>query len=232
MPEKETRAVAPHPIEQLLGPLNKVELKNVAKVLYLAGDRRLLIEGRRVSIVGSRRATPRGLDFARQLSERVVRFGMFVVSGLAEGIDTVAHRTAISAGGRTIAVLGTPLDACYPPQNRGLQDLLAREHLLVSQFPPRAKSRRENFPMRNRTMALLSDATIIVEAGEKSGTVHQGWEALRLGRIVFLPPHLTGDGSLSWPREMVRYGAQILRSEDLDEILEEIPGRFSGPVTL
>ena len=82
----------------------------------------------------------------------------------------------------TIAVLGTDLDDCYPPENRPLQERLMREHLVISQFPSGTPSRRTNFPRRNRTMALLTDATVIIEAGESSGTLDQGWEALRLGR--------------------------------------------------
>ena len=102
---------------------------------------------------------------------------MIVVSGLACGIDTAAHTAAIESGGKTIAVLGTPLDDTYPQENQALQSLIMAQHLAVSQFAPGAGTQPKNFPVRNRTMALLTDATVIVEAGEKSGTVHQGWEA-------------------------------------------------------
>ena len=98
-----------------------------------------------------------------------------------------------------------------------------RDELVVSQFPPGAPIQPKNFPMRNRTMALLSDATIIVEAAEKSGTVHQGWEALRLGRLLFILENLATKPDLSWPSEMLRYGAQVLSRENLELALEEMP---------
>ena len=98
-----------------------------------------------------------------------------------------------------------------------------REQLVVSQFPPGYPSQKKNFPMRNRTMALITDATVIVEAGEKSGTLHQGWEALRLGRLLFLLESVAKDDRLSWPAEMIRYGAQVLSRENLELVLDEMP---------
>ena len=100
-----------------------------------------------------------------------------------------------------------------------------REHLVVSQFALGKPVQRKNFPMRNRTMALLSDATVIVEAGEKSGTLHQGWEALRLGRLLFILESVASDPSLTWPTQMIGYGAQVLSRENLAFFLEDIPAR-------
>ena len=97
------------------------------------------------------------------------------------------------------------------------------EQLVVSQFAPGHPFASRNFPIRNRTMALLSDATVIVEAGEKSGTLHQGWEALRLGRLRFLMESVAKDPTLTWTAEMIRYGAQILSRENLEQCLDEIP---------
>jgi DNA processing protein len=148
---------------------------------------------------------------------------MIVVSGLAVGIDTVAHMTAIEAGGRTVAVIGTSLEQAYPSENAELQNLIARDHLLVSQFPPGVRTTPKNFPIRNRTMALLTNATVIVEAGERSGTVYQGWEALRLGRLLFLMESVVRDTRLTWPREMLRYGAQVLSRANLEDSLSDIP---------
>jgi DNA processing protein len=214
--------------EELLGPLNEVEKKNAPKSLFIAGDGSVLQSGPRVSIVGSRKATPAGLASAHQLSESLVARGAVVVSGLAEGIDTAAHEGAMSSGGRTIGVLGTPLDEFFPAKNRGLQERIMREHLAVSQFAPGVPSRPGNFPMRNRTMALLSDATVIVEAGEKSGSLQQGWEALRLGRSLFLMDSLLRDPTLSWAREMEGYGAQALVLENLELLFELLPERARG----
>ena len=209
--------------EELLGSLNEVERKNAPKRLSLAGDIELLRTGQRVSIVGSRKATTEGLARSRSLAKALVGRGVTVVSGLAEGIDTEAHETAIGEGGRTIAVLGTPLDEAFPPKNRALQDRIIREHLAVSQFRSGTPPQRKNFPMRNRTMALLSDATVIVEAGAKSGTLHQGWEVLRLGRLLFLMESVAKDESLSWPAKMIGYGAQVLARDNLELVLDNLP---------
>ena len=214
--------------EELLGPLNEVEKKNAPRHLFVAGDRSLLHAGPRVSIVGSRKASPEGLAAASRLSESVVTRGAVVVSGLAEGIDTAAHESALDFRGRTIAVLGTPLDEFFPAKNRALQERIMREHLAVSQFAAGVPSRPGNFPMRNRTMALLSDATVIVEAGEQSGSLHQGWEALRLGRPLFLLESLIRDPVLSWAREMEGYGAQALVLENLELLFELLPERARG----
>jgi DNA processing protein len=215
----------------LLGVLNEVEKKHAPDDLWLAGDLELLDRGPRVSVVGSRKATLEGIRRARALTQALVAHQITVVSGLAEGIDTAAHIAAIEAGGHTIAVLGTPLDQFYPKENRDLQERLMREQLVVSQFPSGYTVTPKNFPIRNRTMALLTDATVIVEANEKSGTLHQGWEALRLGRLLFLMENVVNDPALSWPKEMMYYGAQVLSRNNLEVALSDIPAvtqRFHG----
>lgn len=196
--------------EDLLGPLNEVERKNAPPRLFALGDLSLLRSGPRVSIVGARNASPEGCRRARKLATELAREGVIVVSGLAEGIDTAAHEGAISAGGRTIAVLGAPLDVSYPQRNEALRQSILREHLAISQFPSGHPILRQNFPRRNRCMALVSDATVIVEAGDTSGSLSQGWEAIRLGRLLFIMKSVTVASGLTWPREMLRYGAQIL----------------------
>lgn len=222
------QTLAEHTPEELIGPLNEVEKKHAPARLFTTGRIELLRDGLRVSVVGSRDATTEGLGRARALSEILVSRGVVVVSGLAEGIDTQAHQAAINAGGATIAVLGTPLDICFPKQNQALLDRIIQGHLAVSQFPIGAPPQKKNFPMRNRTMALLSDATIIVEAGEGSGTIHQGWEALRLGRPLFLLESLTKRTDLTWPAEMQQYGAEVLTKERLPVVLDNLPGRPRG----
>lgn len=212
---------------EVLGSLTDVEKKNAPPALYVVGDLSLLQQGPRISVVGSRNASPDGLKRASSLARALVKHNMVVVSGLADGIDTAAHMAAIEAGGRTIAVLGTPLDQTYPKHNAELQALIAQKHLLVSQFHSGANTQPRSFPMRNRTMALLTDATVIVAASEKSGTLHQGWEALRLGRQLFLMDSVANDHLLTWPAKMIHYGAQVLSRENLDAVLAEVP-----PVTL
>jgi DNA processing protein len=209
--------------EELLGPLNEVEKRNAPEFLYTAGDTELLRKGKRVSIVGARKASGDALKRASSLARILVEQQVIVVSGLAEGIDTAAHESAIRNRGRTIAVLGTPLDKTYPDKNRSLQQKIMQEHLAVSQFPPGCPSQRKNFPMRNRTMALLSDATVIVEARDGSGSLHQGWEALRLGRPLFLMESVTKNPDVQWPKEMLSYGAEILARDNINLLLELLP---------
>lgn len=211
------------PPAALLGTLTDVEREHAPEALFWAGDAALLSSARKVSVVGSRAASEDGLKRARALAHELVRHEIVVVSGLAEGIDTAAHRGAIDAGGRTIAVIGTPLDQAYPKRNAELQALIAREHLVISQFAPGTKVRPYHFPIRNRLMALLTDATVIVEAGETSGTLHQGWEAIRLGRPLFIMESVARNTSLRWPQEMIEYGAQVLSRQNLPVVLENLP---------
>lgn len=223
-----TSSIPQYSPEGLLGPLNPVEQHNAPQWLYVAGDLGVLRAGSRVSIVGSREASPVGLQRAMRLARELVAHRVVIVSGLARGIDTAAHKGAIEAGGRTIAVLGTPLDQVYPKENRGLQDLLMREHLVISQYAPGSPIQRANFPRRNRTMALLSHATVIVEAGDTSGSLSQGWEALRLGRPLFIMRSLAEDKALRWPGEMLGYGAQIL--VETEEVLDVLPPILEAPL--
>lgn len=206
--------------EELLGPLNEVEAKYAPKHLFIIGDRRLLNSGPRVAIIGSRKASDVGLRRAIKLTRELVGEGVSIVSGLAEGIDTAAHSTAIDNKGRTIAVIGTSLDVVFPTKNRELQSRIGAEHLLVSQFPHGTAIQPKNFPQRNRTMALISHASIIVEAGESSGSLSQGWEALRLGRPLFLLRSIVDNPALNWPAQMIEYGASILtRTEDVLDVI-------------
>ncbi len=214
----EGREVGP---EDVFGPLNDVERRNAPRRLFVAGEMALLLRRPRVSIVGSRQASDDGLRRAGRLARALVRHGAVVVSGLARGIDTAAHRATIESGGRTIAVLGTPLDDTFPRENEALQHEIAKNHLLISQFPAGSSTRPRNFPMRNRTMALMTDATVIVEAGESSGSLSQGWEALRLGRALFIMASVTERADLAWPAKMMEYGAEVLRTPE--ELLEVLP---------
>lgn len=213
--------------EELLGPLNEVEKKFAPSQLFLKGNTQLFEEGPRVSIVGSRNPSEQGYNDTIKLVKSLVKNNVIIVSGLAKGIDTVAHKTTISEKGHTIAVLGTSLNHCYPNENFELQQTIAKQHLVISQFPEGYPVKKINFPLRNRTMALLSHATIIVEAGETSGTIHQGWEALRLGRPLFILNKLIENPKLSWPKKMVNYGAISIAVTDVGRVLEVLPASGS-----
>ncbi len=214
--------------EELLGPLNETETRRSPKRLFLTGDRSLFEVHPRVAVVGSRKASAEGLNRAARLSRRLVEHGAIVVSGMAEGIDTAAHRGAIKAGGRTIAVLGTPLDKSYPKANAELQQEVMEKHAAISQFPVGYPTTPRNFPMRNALMALIVNASVIVEASETSGALSQGWETLRLGRLLFIMESVFSVSSLRWPNEMLQYGAQRLSDDNFDVFLDVLPlGRIS-----
>ncbi len=150
-----------------------------------------------------------------------------MVSGLAQGVDTIAHRVALA--GKTIAVLGTPLDIATPTGNLGLLNEIKKNHLAISQFPIGTKVYPSNFPARNKTMALISDATIIIEASEKSGTQHQAWEAIRLGRQVFILENIL-QANVLWASKALEYGAVVLNKENFGNILDSISEYFIEPV--
>jgi len=205
--------------------LNAKEKKNIPKELFYSGDFSLLLYGRKVSIIGSRKASELGKKRARFISNFLVDNEITIVSGLAEGIDTIAHLSAIDRGGKTIAVIGTPINQYFPIKNKSLQNKIAEEHLLISQFREDEKVSPKNFPMRNKTMALISDATIIIEASEKSGTKHQGWEALRLGRELFIMENVINNRKVSWAIEMISCGAHILTKDNYRDLIKNIPAR-------
>jgi len=199
-------------VAEALGTLTDVEEKGAPKTLYFHGNREILSHGPRVSVVGSRRASAEGQKRARSLARALVDHGIVVVSGLAEGIDTAAHTSALEAGGETIAVIGTPLDVYYPKENQELQQRLEREQLVITQFPIGSAVTPKNFPIRNRTMALLTDATVIVEAGEKAERFIRGGKHCASAAIVSVgerrrrcnPVLARKDDSLWRPRSVAR----------------------------
>lgn len=198
-------------------PANDVEQKYAPQQMHLCGSLKLPLGSPRVSIAGTRNPSEQGKAHAEEITSFLTKCDAITISGLAAGIDTVAHRTSMTGGGSTVAVLGTPLERAYPAQNRALQDEIMKRHLAVSQFAPGSPTRPGNFVMRNRTMALISDAVVIVEAGAKSGTEHLGWEAVRLGRPLFLMETVP---DAPWVGKLREYGAMNLRDpEDIEEFL-------------
>ena len=189
----------------------------MAAPLHFAGDRTLL-ERPCVAIVGSREASELGILRARRLARELVAAGVVVVSGLARGIDVAAHEEAIDSGGRTIAVLGTPIERVYPAEHAGLQDEIAAHHLVVSPFAAGTAVTRASFPARNRVMAALCQASIIVEATERSGTRHQAEACLRYHRDLFLCASLMANGSVRWTRRLAGPRNHVLTSTD--QVLE------------
>lgn len=157
--------------------------KRHPKTLWCMGDVSLL-DQKLVSVIGSRDATQDGMARARRITQLLVKHGFVVVSGMAEGIDATSHFETLRNGGKTIAVMGTPIDQCYPIQHQDLKQDIVHHGLVVSQFPPGSFVSRGNFPQRNELMAALSLLTIVAEAGPNSGTRHQVASAVALGRRV------------------------------------------------
>jgi DNA processing protein len=191
--------------------------------IFCRGQLRLFQE-KGISVVGSRNASELGIRRAQKLSMLLTASGYVVVSGLAKGIDTAAHSAAIGVGGKTIAVIGTPLDKCYPSENRGLQERISIGHLLVSQFPFGFPVRPYNFPIRNYTMSGLSYATVVVEASETSGALIQARQCMAQGRHLFILKSLLERKDIDWPAKYVKKGAFVIeRVEDVPEYLQRLP---------
>ncbi len=206
------------------------ELDVPVGLFYYRGDLGIL-ESRCVSIVGTRQATSNGLARARTLAAKLSQAGFTIISGLAEGIDTAALSSAMDAGGPVVAVIGTPIDGTYPKENAALQESIARKHLLISQVPfyrykvEAFKMKRLYFPMRNETMSALSEATVIVEAGETSGTLTQARACLKQGRKLLILDSCFRNDSITWPRRFLEKGAiRVANLEDILAALGATPG--------
>lgn len=189
--------------------------------LFVRGDPGLLVRPA-VAVVGTRRPTAAGVARAKRLGYLLARHGIVVVSGLARGIDRAAHEGCLVAGGRTVAVLGTPLDTAYPREHAPLQELIGEVGAVVSQFCPGFPVRRHFFPMRNATMSGLTLGTVVVEASETSGALIQAKKALEQGRKLFVPRSAVDNPALSWPRRFVEKGAVVF--ETFDELVSALKG--------
>lgn len=206
-------------------PAKLRDAKDPVELLYFQGWWNL-VETPCVAIVGTRKPTQDGVTRARKIARQLVEDGKTVVSGLAAGIDTAAHQAALEAKGTTIAVLGTPLSSTYPAENRALQRRLADEYLVISQVPVYRYSQQHPgvnrffFPERNVTMSALTDATIIVEAGETSGTLIQARAAIHQGRKLLILDSCFKDPALTWPKKYLERGAVRVRDyEDIRKAL-------------
>jgi DNA processing protein len=167
---------------------------------------------RAVAIVGTRQPSGEGLRRATRLATALAREGVTIVSGLARGIDTAAHLATLRAGGRTLAVVGTGLSHCYPPENRALHRQISHCGAVISQFPADFRGARSSFPQRNRVIAGLSRVSVVIEAASGSGAQNEAQAASKIGRPVFLLNSLVQ--SQAWAREMVeKKGARILNCE-------------------
>jgi DNA processing protein len=171
-----------------------------------------------VAVVGTRHPSPEGVRKARDIAEGLAHQGVPVISGLASGIDTAAHRGALDAGGRTVGVIGTGLLRSYPRENADLQEFLGQAHLVLSQFWPNSSPTKTSFPMRNAVMSGYAAATVVVEAAWKSGARMQARLALQHGRPVFLLESLLQH---DWARDYARQpGTHVVSGPD--DVLDQL----------
>ena len=174
-----------------------------------------------VAIVGARRASAYGLEVAERLAAELAARGVTIVSGFARGVDTAAHRGALAAGGRTIAVLGAGVDVLYPPENARLAREVAARGALVSQFAPGTPPLPHNFPTRNRTLAGLVLGVVVVEAAERSGSLITAGFAGDLGREVFAVPGKITSPTSAGTHRLLRDGATLV--ERWSDVVQELP---------
>ena len=172
-----------------------------------------------VALVGTRRATHYGLTVTDRLAYQLGKVGFTVVSGLARGIDTAAHKGALKAGGRTLAVIGSALDCLYPPENKELADRIAEHGAVISEYALGREPDRTTFPYRNRVISGLSMGVVVVEAGSTSGALHTSDQALEQGRTVFAVPGRIDNPSARGPHKLLKGGARLV--EDVEDILQE-----------
>jgi len=177
-------------------------------------------DDRAIAIVGSRSASDYGRRVARDLSRGLAAYGFTVVSGLARGIDGMAHETALNSGGRTIAVLGSGVERAYPPEHDKLYQRIAEQGAVISELAIGTKPMAFNFPARNRLISGLSLGVVVVEATEKSGSLITASLAIDQGREVFAVPGEVGSSRSRGAHRLIRQGAKLV--ETVDDILDEI----------
>lgn len=174
--------------------------------MFLKGDVHL-IDHKSVCVVGSRNASLDSLKKTERIVKSFIKRNIVVNAGLAKGIDTATHRAALENRGKTIAVIGTPINQYYPKENKELQMEIERKGLIISQFSPCNKVNRWNFPTRNATMSGISLATIIMEAGETSGALKQADYAFKQNRVVLIPKSAVDNPLISWTKKYLQRGA-------------------------
>ena len=201
-------------------PQRLLDIRETPPFLFSAGELRSLDLG--MSVVGSREASERGREVAAAAARILVERDLTVIAGLAAGIDTAAHQAALTAGGRTVAFLGTGITKSYPAENSGLQARIAAEGLVLSQFWPDAPPTKHTFPMRNASMSGYGLATIVVEAGEHSGARIQARKAVEHGRPVILTDMVTS--RTKWSAALVgQPGVHVASGvADLERIIDQI----------
>lgn len=173
-----------------------------------------------IAVVGSRRTTHYGMETSERLSYQLAESGVTVISGLARGIDTAAHRGALKAGGRTVAVLGGALDCLFPPENAGLAEEIAAQGCVISEYSMGRQPDKTTFPVRNRIVSGLSLGVMVVECDVASGAMITARQAMEQGRTIFAVPGRIDSFGARGPHSLIRDGACLVRG--VEDILEEL----------
>jgi len=206
-------------------PANLREIHDPPPVLYVKGT--LIAEDKlAVAMVGSRQATPVGRQVTRRSARELASRGITVVSGGARGIDTEAHRGALSANGRTICVLGCGIDVCYPPENDEIFGLVAASGAVISEFPMGTQPEPNNFPRRNRIISGISLGVIVVEAAGDSGSLITASYALEQGREVYAVPGSVSSPTSRGTNSLIKRGAKLV--EGPQDVLEDLFPSLKG----
>jgi DNA processing protein len=201
-------------------PKSLFEIPDPPPFLYVRGELRSREPA--IAVVGSRRCSSYGALTTGRLAEGLAQHGVAVISGMARGVDTAAHKGALAADGRTVGVLGCGIDKVYPPENRKLFEEVAEKGALVSEFPMGSLPLAENFPRRNRIISGLSRGVLVVEAAENSGSLITAQYALEHGRDVFAVPGNITFASCKGSNRLIKQGAKLV--DCVEDILEELPG--------
>ncbi len=204
-------------------PNNLKQIYDPPPLLYVRGDLQAK-DDLAISMVGSRLSSSYGRMITERIAGDVARHGVTIVSGMARGIDSAAHRGALSAGGRTIAVLGCGVDIVYPPENRRLFEEITAHGAVISEFPMSTPPEGTNFPRRNRIISGLSLGVVVVQADSRSGSLITAGLALEQNRDVFAVPGNVGMARSRGTNRLIKQGAKLV--ESADDILEEILPRF------
>ena len=205
------------------------ETEGTPVVLYMKGE---YIPSDRygIAVVGSRDNTTYGEQVTGKIAHDLAASGFTIISGMARGIDTLSHAAALAAGGRTIAVLGSGLDVCYPSENRGLMERITRSGCGLSEFPPGTMPHRENFPRRNRIISGLSMGVLVVEAAVDSGSLITAQYALEQNREVFAVPGNITSRNSSGTNRLIRQGARVVA--EARDIIEELAPVLKGFISV
>lgn len=213
-------------------PIRLREIDQQPPVLYYIGSITKQ-DALSVGVVGARKVSTYGKRIASELGWYCADHGITIVSGLARGVDAAAHHEALRAGGRTLAVLGSGVDVIYPPEHRALAEKITENGAIISEYPPGTKPDRGNFPPRNRIISGLSQAVVIVEAGERSGSLITAEFAADQGREVFAVPGPIVSPTSFGTNKLIKDGANILTAyKDILDLLNINSDRMSGSVSV